>query len=308
MSSLVMIFAGNYDCVSSLLNNHPLQKRGWVFQERLMAPRVLHFGNDRIFWECNDKMLRETFNPLAVSPFSLPAIVLRSEPEPTPYLDQATIDYLQIEWLTLLDYYSTTELTYPDKDKLMAIGAVAKRFGQVLPGPYTAGLFLSSYPLGLLWHNTYGLQYKRKYKDGWNEEITLDNGRDSVYRAPSWSWASVDGRTSWPTGCENPQIFAEVIDVSVKLVNSRNPYGQLLSAEIEVRGRISSIQPLREQEIVHVPIDKSPERLIGSDELFALYFFRGKEEDLGEVAYGLVLTKGSAERYRRVGRTVSTGI
>jgi hypothetical protein len=34
----------------------PLLKRGWVFQERLLAPRVLHFGPHELWWECLEKV------------------------------------------------------------------------------------------------------------------------------------------------------------------------------------------------------------------------------------------------------------
>jgi hypothetical protein len=34
--------------------NAPLYTRGWVFQERLLAPRVLNFTRNQLFWECND--------------------------------------------------------------------------------------------------------------------------------------------------------------------------------------------------------------------------------------------------------------
>ena len=30
----------------------PLMKRGWVFQERILSPRVLHFGPQELLWEC----------------------------------------------------------------------------------------------------------------------------------------------------------------------------------------------------------------------------------------------------------------
>lgn len=30
----------------------PLHRRGWVFQERLLAPKVLHFADEQVFWEC----------------------------------------------------------------------------------------------------------------------------------------------------------------------------------------------------------------------------------------------------------------
>jgi hypothetical protein len=35
------------------LSNAPLNKRAWVAQERILAPRVLHFGRNQLFWECN---------------------------------------------------------------------------------------------------------------------------------------------------------------------------------------------------------------------------------------------------------------
>lgn len=39
-----------------------LWKRGWVLQERLLSPRILHFGSDQILWECNEvTMMSESF-------------------------------------------------------------------------------------------------------------------------------------------------------------------------------------------------------------------------------------------------------
>ncbi|KAF6843781.1 heterokaryon incompatibility protein [Colletotrichum musicola] len=35
-----------------LFNQNPLVLRGWVLQERLLAPRVLHFGRHQAYWEC----------------------------------------------------------------------------------------------------------------------------------------------------------------------------------------------------------------------------------------------------------------
>jgi len=33
----------------------PLAKRGWCLQERVLAPRTLHFGVEQMFWECREK-------------------------------------------------------------------------------------------------------------------------------------------------------------------------------------------------------------------------------------------------------------
>lgn len=38
----------------------PLLKRAWVVQERILAPRILHFGNHQMFWECNELAASES--------------------------------------------------------------------------------------------------------------------------------------------------------------------------------------------------------------------------------------------------------
>ncbi|KAK3364799.1 heterokaryon incompatibility, partial [Lasiosphaeria ovina] len=38
--------------ISPTVDRSPLDKRGWVFQERLLSRRVLHFAEGQIYWEC----------------------------------------------------------------------------------------------------------------------------------------------------------------------------------------------------------------------------------------------------------------
>jgi len=33
----------------------PLPKRAWVLQERLLAPRVVRFASEELFWECREQ-------------------------------------------------------------------------------------------------------------------------------------------------------------------------------------------------------------------------------------------------------------
>ena len=49
--------------------NAPLNQRAWVVQERLLSPRILHFGRDQIAWECRELEACETF------PIGLPAML-----------------------------------------------------------------------------------------------------------------------------------------------------------------------------------------------------------------------------------------
>ncbi|OTB01394.1 hypothetical protein M426DRAFT_323533 [Hypoxylon sp. CI-4A] len=39
----------------------PLNTRGWVFQERMLSPRILHFGSRMVYWECWQRSASEAF-------------------------------------------------------------------------------------------------------------------------------------------------------------------------------------------------------------------------------------------------------
>ena len=43
------------------LMNAPLHHRAWVLQERILAPRILHFGSKQLFWECKRGLMCERF-------------------------------------------------------------------------------------------------------------------------------------------------------------------------------------------------------------------------------------------------------
>lgn len=41
------------------IEDSPLRKRGWVFQERFLSPRKMHFSEDLIVWECKELQTSE---------------------------------------------------------------------------------------------------------------------------------------------------------------------------------------------------------------------------------------------------------
>lgn len=189
ISHLITIYS--WRDFDSHLERSPLQKRGWVYQERLLAPRLLHFGKNRTYWECDKTSLNEYLPPdfphsgrnfglRRNQPFSLPAKVLQSNP--TTNLNENVQDL----WLQIVASYSGRKLTFPVKDKLMAVSAIARRFGRVLPGGYTSGLFLSPSCYGLLWYSSSSSMLYRDCDDGCTETIFPDPKRGAEYRAPSW--------------------------------------------------------------------------------------------------------------------------
>jgi hypothetical protein len=330
---LVTIFIPKFDWSSSLFDQ-PLWKRGWVFQERLMTPRMLVFGNDRIYWQCYECMVNEylphglpgsgdIYDEHSRTPFTLPKPVLRLK-QPSTLTDKE-LSYLHCEWYSLVDYYSITELTYPVKDKLAALAAVAGRFGRIFPGKYFAGLFEIDLPLGLLWEQPYHHSIADAH---WkiierSLVITFDHDRGTEYRAPTWSWASVDGGTAFwtPRYAHKNHIFqvssrmlATLDKVSIELKDSENPYGQVVSGELVISGTlIPLIHTGLEIYMDHAGVDVPQER---EHSLFALCILeemrygdddKYRIEAKSSMLYGIVLSQIGSNLYHRKGYFESNG-
>jgi hypothetical protein len=255
---LVTIFAEYYD-YSSFVTRQPLWERGWVFQEQLMAPRMLLFGSDRIYWRCRERNMNEylphglpqsgeMFDPHVISPFTLPDV---------PRLDELSTEELSDiydHWYVLVDWYSMTELTYPEKDKLVAMAAIARHFDRLLPGRYCAGIFESDLHFGLLWMSVYDYKGRTQLKRlDWSLEITIDQDRSHRYQAPTWSWASVNDRTDPPVRQERGewQIMADIEGVSIDLKDPQNPFGQVVSADLTISGNLMNLTSMLEDWTLH---------------------------------------------------------
>ncbi|KAK4158930.1 hypothetical protein QBC43DRAFT_339585 [Cladorrhinum sp. PSN259] len=93
-------------------------------------------------------------------------------------------------WTELLQSYSERQLTRRT-DKLPAIHGLAQMIAQeTFPGSpfvsvYLSGFFRRAPPMQLAWR----VDERQKPDDG---EVLPTSRRPSPYRAPSWSWASVD--------------------------------------------------------------------------------------------------------------------
>lgn len=159
-----------------------ISTRGWVLQERYLSPRVLHFGQRQLFWECRQSQVSESY-PVEQPDFDNQDLPLRLKRGTTlPSQSEMLGDYeafWHTSWKNVVVTYSSTNLT-ESGDKLMAISGIAKDFGiklQVVNDVYLAGLWRRDLHIQLLWHAVGRPQ----------------SHRPTQYRAPTWSWAAVDG-------------------------------------------------------------------------------------------------------------------
>lgn len=115
----------------------PLMTRAWTLQERQLARRFLCFGQNEIFWECQEDVACSC--TMAKGPFNCredPGIMPPKLPgcEPLKYqcsrLNDLSSNEIASLWRELVTDYSTRNLTKPN-DKLPALAGLANKF-QVL--------------------------------------------------------------------------------------------------------------------------------------------------------------------------------
>lgn len=165
---------------SRIESAHRLNSRGWTLQERLLTPANLHFLNGQIIWECRTHSLYPSGHFQTSDPF-----LKRLLPNPSSSRDAFGEVDKSLLWARLVENYSRRNLTKAF-DKLIALAGLARTIQRMFAkgqeeDRYYAGLWESDFPLCLLW----------------TKEFHPVN-RVREYRAPSWSWASVDGPIAFP--------------------------------------------------------------------------------------------------------------
>lgn len=222
------------------ISGAPLNRRGWVFQERALAPRTIYFGRERIFWECCQGAASSFRSASSVYNLSWPQNfeesygTFRRNPKKWRSLlkknyeayktGECSLNQAYLHWNTNALNYARTELS-KDSDKLVALSGLAKSFKDVIEDQYLAGLWRRTLVYDLLWR-------------------AIDNrstSRPLEYRSPSWSWANLDFAPHGINMQEAPEYsfeshqVADIINVHVESVDE-DTTGQVKTAFLKVRG------------------------------------------------------------------------
>lgn len=138
------------------IEEEPLNSRGWVMQERLLAPRTLHCTKNQLFWECEHMFANESYpnginTSLNRQPGEFRRMLTRfSQGSATAFTDPIYREPA-VAWLSLVREYTKCKLTR-DKDILIAFSGLARRWSEIFSDQYLAGLWKQLLGEGLLWH------------------------------------------------------------------------------------------------------------------------------------------------------------
>lgn len=197
----------------------PLLTRAWTVQERILPLRTVHFTSTEVFWEC--------------------CAIIASESSPDQYIPtshEVACRHIfnknklnRTMWDTIVEGYSTTSLTYL-QDRPIAIAGIAKIIHDQTGAQYFAGIWEDAIIDNLMWCvDSRGAQPRPK-----------------PYRAPSWSWLSIEGEVSNYREKEEsgvafalkpwvylPESLIEIIDVNTEPPNC---FGTVKTGVLRLRG------------------------------------------------------------------------
>ncbi|KAL8941990.1 MAG: hypothetical protein Q9216_001923 [Gyalolechia sp. 2 TL-2023] len=240
-----------YGLWENLVTSAGLNMRAWVVQERLLAPRILHFCHNQLAWECHEVDACETYPAgLPIAQQSAQTRYKGIDPNTDGKRLQSMGDSRSAPnlhayhiWNKIVTAYTAGELTVAT-DKFVAISGLAGRMQPMLQDEYIAGLWRGTLPSDLLWKVTGG-----KQANG------LPSARATQYRAPSWSWASLDGHIL-PGRPNIERILISIEEAVTNPLIPTIPLGQLKSGWIRLRGvLLPGMVKIRESSVLQ------PERL-----------------------------------------------
>ncbi|OCL07487.1 HET-domain-containing protein [Glonium stellatum] len=153
-----------------------LARRAWVLQERILSPRILHFTDKQIYWECWTMHQGEDLDNLALGVQKEEMFPVQLSPNSISMHQGTKGGGTPRQWFYLVGEYSASNLTR-QSDKLIAINGLVNRLKAQTGMKYWSGIWEDMAHAGLLWS-------ARAEK--------LESIED-VVSAPSWSWASKKG-------------------------------------------------------------------------------------------------------------------
>ena len=207
------------------LCDEPISKRAWTLQESVLAPRILSYGT-RLLWQCHEGQWGDggiddwSFDQQS----SGHRRIQQEYPARNARKEGAGLGEVYDAWQRIVHEYSYRHVTFPT-DRLPALSGLATEYAKISGNQYLAGLWRGNLLRDLMW-STYP---------------TLVLHRTKKWRAPSWSWASVENAITFDKLSPAPAIeMAEVLDCTVTPRLPSAPFGEITAATLKIRGFLAT--------------------------------------------------------------------
>lgn len=139
-----------------------LDSRGWTLQEQILPARFLEFGPTQVSYRNKEYIRYECGRVLDIQHTQIPRRDIFLKPG---------------SWFRLVECYTKRSLTVSE-DKLPALSGLAHEYQRTSGDRYLAGIWSRELWKGLFWRR---------------DVDCLRSSGPEIYRAPSWSWAAVNG-------------------------------------------------------------------------------------------------------------------
>jgi hypothetical protein len=204
----------------SSFQDWPLITRGWVYQERLLSPRMVHFAKHHLYWECNSVFLSEhgaedkDYDKIRKIISKKDNIFFRRR-LPLRYRHPDPV----VAWQKIVSDYTKLHLTY-NSDILPALaGIVQREMRYRKDDTYIAGMWKQSLLDDLGFYS--------------------QEGRRPDTRSPTWSWTHLCGEIYWIPIHRVPTV--KLLDLTFTPTGPAN-VGEVADARIKILGPTLSVQ------------------------------------------------------------------
>lgn len=201
-----------------------LSTRGWVLQERLLSPRILHFTTNEMAWECVTHVRCEC----QVDPQRSMKDVFKQR-----FVKQSSSYHgdgiVELKWYDVVEEFTSRDLTF-ETDRLPAIAGLAAELQKRTPHKYLSGLWDDFIELDLLWSTSDWDKTQMK---------SFTCKRNKNPHIPTWSWASITGKISYDIRAETRTADTTF---QLMLTDSSIPVGSILKDSIRKQGYVVPVR------------------------------------------------------------------
>lgn len=212
----------------------PSTVRAWTLQESLLSRRILIFASRQLYWCCETAIAGcgGTIRDLFARNISTPKSLVPNIHPQGAYKDWPP----DVRWKAMVKDYTGRHLNV-ESDKLLAISALAQSLNPIFKSfgeepAYLAGLYVDLNNELSWWSQLM-----------WYSKFPPKSSRPTTYRAPSWSWACMEGNIEYlslPISLSESVSSSQgwsVVDRSIYLDNPSAPYGMIKGGYISAKAK-----------------------------------------------------------------------